>query len=153
MKYIKSIFLLVCITFVTSCADYLDIVPNDVATMENAFTNRTSAEKYLFTCYSYLPIPGHPWVSPAMVGGDEIWWNTNQALFADIAATKIALGYQNSNDPYLNFWDGRYNGTNLFIGIRDCNIFIEKKIMMVVGACIFLIAAAQALPMFFGLGA
>ena len=31
MKYIKSIFLLVCITFVTSCADYLDIVPNDVA--------------------------------------------------------------------------------------------------------------------------
>lgn len=126
MKYIKSIFLLVCITFVTSCADYLDIVPNDVATMENAFTNRTSAEKYLFTCYSYLPIPGHPWVSPAMVGGDEIWWNTNQALFADIAATKIALGYQNSNDPYLNFWDGRYNGTNLLIGIRDCNIFIEN---------------------------
>lgn len=126
MKYIKSIFLLVCITFVTSCVDYLDIVPNDVATMENAFTNRTSAEKYLFTCYSYLPIPGHPWVSPAMVGGDEIWWNTNQALFADIAATKIALGYQNSNDPYLNFWDGRYNGTNLFIGIRDYNIFIEN---------------------------
>lgn len=28
-----------------------------------------------------------------------------------------------------------------------------KKIMMVVGACIFLIAAAQALPMFFGIGA
>ena len=27
------------------------------------------------------------------------------------------------------------------------------KIMMVVGACIFLIAAAQALPMFFGIGA
>ncbi len=27
-----------------------------------------------------------------------------------------------------------------------------KKIMMVVGACLFLIAAAQALPMFFGLG-
>ena len=28
-----------------------------------------------------------------------------------------------------------------------------KKIMMIVGACIFLIAAAQALPMFFGIGA
>ncbi len=27
-----------------------------------------------------------------------------------------------------------------------------KKIMMVVGACIFLIAAAQALPLFFGIG-
>ena len=30
---------------------------------------------------------------------------------------------------------------------------LKKKIMMIVGACIFLIAAAQALPMFFGIGA
>ena len=29
----------------------------------------------------------------------------------------------------------------------------KKKIMMVVGACIFLIAAAQALPLFFGITA
>jgi len=29
---------------------------------------------------------------------------------------------------------------------------IKKKIMMVVGACIFQIAAAQALPLFFGIG-
>lgn len=28
---------------------------------------------------------------------------------------------------------------------------LKKKIMMVVGACIFLVAAAQALPLFFGL--
>ena len=29
----------------------------------------------------------------------------------------------------------------------------KKKIMMVVGACLFLIAAAQALPLFFGIDA
>jgi hypothetical protein len=28
---------------------------------------------------------------------------------------------------------------------------MKKKIMMVVGACIFLIAAANALPLFFGI--
>jgi len=28
----------------------------------------------------------------------------------------------------------------------------KKSIMMLVGACIFLIAAAQALPLFFGIG-
>ena len=28
---------------------------------------------------------------------------------------------------------------------------VKKKIMMVVGACIFLIAAANALPLFFGI--
>ena len=30
---------------------------------------------------------------------------------------------------------------------------LKKKIMMVVGACIFLIAAAKALPLFFGIAA
>ena len=30
---------------------------------------------------------------------------------------------------------------------------VKKKIMMVVGACLFLIAAAQALPLFFGIDA
>ena len=29
---------------------------------------------------------------------------------------------------------------------------LEKSSMMLVGACIFLIAAAQALPLFFGIG-
>ena len=29
---------------------------------------------------------------------------------------------------------------------------VKKSIMMIVGACIFLVAAAQALPLFFGVG-
>ena len=28
---------------------------------------------------------------------------------------------------------------------------VKKKIMLIVGACLFLIAAARALPMFFGI--
>ncbi len=30
---------------------------------------------------------------------------------------------------------------------------VKKSIMMIVGACLFLVAAAQALPLFFGVGA
>jgi predicted ABC-type exoprotein transport system permease subunit len=30
---------------------------------------------------------------------------------------------------------------------------LKKSIMMIVGACLFLVAAAQALPLFFGVGA
>ena len=126
-KIFKVCFLfIISITLNTSCADYLDIVPDDVATLDNAFTNRASAEKFLFTCYSYLPVVGHPWVNPAMVGGDELWWNIDQTSFNSMNASQIALGYQNSNDPYLNFWDGRNNGTQMFIAIRDCNIFLEN---------------------------
>ena len=40
---------------------------------------------------------------------------------------------------------------SVYIAMNNEEQDVRKKIMMVVGACIFLIAAAQALPMFFGL--
>lgn len=126
MKYIKNIVLLISVFFFTNCADYLDIVPDDVATMENAFTNRTAAEKFLFSCYNYLPDPTNAWVHPALLGGDEIWWNMDQTEFTNRDAVKLAQGLQNSNDPYMNYWDGARSGKNMFIGIRDCNIFLEN---------------------------
>ena len=42
---------------------------------------------------------------------------------------------------------------SVYIAMNNEEQDVKKKIMMIVGACIFLIAAAQALPMFFGLGA
>lgn len=44
---------------IESCSsDYLDVVPDNLPTIENAFKLRNEAEKYLFTCYSYLPKDG-----------------------------------------------------------------------------------------------
>lgn len=126
MKYLKMLFLFSGILFITACTDYLDIVPDDVPSMDNAFSNRTSAEKFLFTCYSYLPNPTDFWSYPAHIGGDEIWWNIDQPNFVNNVAVKMASGTQNSNDPYLNFWDGGQGGSSLFIAIRDCNIFLEN---------------------------
>lgn len=42
---------------------------------------------------------------------------------------------------------------SVYIAMNNEEQDIKKKIMMVVGACIFLVAAAQALPLFFGVGA
>jgi len=126
MKYFKIIFLFLGIMFISSCSDYLDIVPDDVPSMDNAFSNRTAAEKFLFTCYSYLPNPTDFWTYPAHIGGDEIWWNIDQPNFTNNVAIKMANGTQNSNDPYQNFWDGGQGGSSLFIAIRDCNIFLEN---------------------------
>lgn len=39
---------------------------------------------------------------------------------------------------------------SVYIAMNNEENDIKKKIMMTVGACIFLIAAAQALPLFFG---
>ena len=40
---------------------------------------------------------------------------------------------------------------SVYIAMNNEEHDVKKKIMMVVGACIFLVAAAQALPLFFGL--
>ena len=41
---------------------------------------------------------------------------------------------------------------SVYIAMNNEEQDVKKKIMMIVGACIFLIAAANALPLFFGIG-
>ncbi len=127
MKNIKYSISLVLLIIMLSGCDYLDVVPDNVATIDNAFTMRSTAEKYLFTCYRYLPSHGNAAYDPAVAGGDEYWF-----LFPYIkttswnASVSIAQGLQNSVSPYLNYWSNTYGGSNPFKGIRDCNIFLEN---------------------------
>ena len=46
MKYIPTIIL----TLLCSCSDYLDIVPDNVTTLDIVFNNRNTAERYLANC-------------------------------------------------------------------------------------------------------
>lgn len=110
------------LTVATSC-NYLDVVPDNVATLDNAFSDRYTAEKYLYTCYSYLPNFGHAWGNVTFLGGDECWfpdrlkYNNGQ---------QIAQGEQNITNPRFDYWSGRNGGQPLFIGIRTCNIFLDN---------------------------
>lgn len=42
---------------------------------------------------------------------------------------------------------------SVYIKMNNEEQDVKKSIMMIVGACLFLVAAAQALPLFFGVGA
>jgi hypothetical protein len=127
----KDIIKIVTITLLLTpgaACNYLDVVPDNVATIENAFTDRYNAEKFLATCYSYLPEFGNPWLNPGLLSGDEVWFN-EEVEDGNIETAFIAKGYQNGNTPHLNFWDGlRQHGRdiNMFIAIRDCNIFLNE---------------------------
>ena len=121
--------------FVFSCSDYLNVVPDNIPTINNAFTDRLHAQGFLFTCYSYLPNPASINLNPTLIAGgeswvrysaDAIWWITNHGAEGDVYSYYIATGLQNTNEPYLNFWEGRNGGTNLFTALRDCNIFLEN---------------------------
>lgn len=130
-KIILSIsFLIALVLSNTSCSNYLDIVPEGTPSMDNAFSNRINSFKYLHTCYSYLPMFDHPSNSLGFLAGDEHWLlPEGQSLIQtrlNITAWRIGRGAQNSNSPYYNYWDGGNQGTNLWRGIRDCNIFLEN---------------------------
>lgn len=100
----------------TSCKKYLDILPDDVATLDNAFATRSEAKKYLFTCYSYMPRNGDINDDPAMQGGDEIW----RIAYRRNGFTDMARGLQNKVSPIGDKW-----GT-LYKGLRDCHIFLAN---------------------------
>jgi len=106
-----------------SCSDFLDIVPDNVSTIDHAFKLRNEAEKYLFTCYSYLPKNGEPGNNIGLMAGDEIWMNYEKSYY--YATWYIARGKQSKSSTLMNAWDG-YNNYPLFDGIRHCNVFLEN---------------------------
>jgi len=113
----------------SSCRKYLDVVPDDVATIDYAFRQRSTAEQYLFTCYSYMPAHGDVSTNPAFMAGDEIWFYYPYAIPGydiEVAAWEIARGNQRVTDPLVSYWNGTNGASNLYQGIRDCNIFLEN---------------------------
>ena len=86
---------------ITSC-DFLNIVPNDVATLDHAFEDRAQAEKYLFTCYSYLPPYMDPAKDPAIMGsGEFLSYETGNGAIS-LYNLGLITGGQNISSPICN---------------------------------------------------
>ena len=104
----------------SSCADYLDVVPEGTATIEMAFHMRSEAIKYLATCYSYMPSHGNPTWDPALLGGDELCGQTESGRIDKDYALSLSRGGQSTANPLLDKWSDYYKA------LRDCNIFLEN---------------------------
>ena len=113
MNKLKYPFLIFLFSVLTACNNYLDVVPDMIATIEdNAFSMRSQAEKFFFMCYSYIPNAGSYNDDPALLGGDEIWVSTQ---YSDANNAKnLALGGQRSNSPLFDFWRGINGGKHLY---------------------------------------
>jgi starch-binding outer membrane protein, SusD/RagB family len=127
MKYIKikTLIIIAFLGSMISCKKYLDVVPDSIATIESAFTLRTSAEKYLFTCYSYLPNDASFNDNPAFNAGDEVWY-MDPIRDVDPNFHNIARGLQNAQNPLGNYWSGTNRGKPMFQALRDCNTFLAN---------------------------
>jgi hypothetical protein len=108
-----------CTVFLSGCKKYLDVVPDNVATLDDAFTLKQEAQKYLFTCYSYLPNDADYGQNPGFGAGNECWQNIK---FTTVSSDplNIAEGNQNASNPLMNIWG------NMYQALRDCNIFLDN---------------------------
>ncbi|RZF61636.1 RagB/SusD family nutrient uptake outer membrane protein [Sphingobacterium corticibacterium] len=133
-KYFRGWTVLTLVCVFSSCSKYLDIVPDNIPEIDNAFTLRIEAQKFLMTCYSYLPRNGDNWYNAGFMTGDEIWLpQEDQARWH--AAFRIAQGMQNTNDVLFDEWGGWNKGNmgdsdaakrRYFQGLRNCNIFLSN---------------------------
>jgi len=126
MKKYITIILILLMGSISSCNKFMDIVPDNVPQLENAFASRVMAERYLSTCYSWIPAGFDMESNPAMFAGDELWLNYTYNQTTGYNNWKIAQGSQNSNSPLNNYWDGANQAKNLWRAIRDCNVFLEN---------------------------
>jgi len=130
MKILKKIekkwrlLFISCILISTSCNQYLDIVPDDgMATLESAFSMRSTAIRYLYTCYGFLTSEGNLDGDHAYLSGDELWSiydRRESGGYWNGTMFNVARGFQNASNPYGNDWAGIYEG------IRCCNILIDN---------------------------
>ncbi|MBL1410834.1 RagB/SusD family nutrient uptake outer membrane protein [Sphingobacterium faecale] len=105
----------------SSCNKFIDVIPDNVADVEMAFNLRATAERYLFTCYSFLPKHGDVWFNPQFLAGNEVAYSYSWLDMDDPRTPfSIALGLQNPSTPLADTWNDR-----LFVGIRECNVFLE----------------------------
>ncbi len=123
MKKIRIFISIMILGSSLSCSNYLDVVPDGVATIDYAFRMRMTAERYLATCYSFMPKLGDMYQNPGLMGADELWLSADKTWWNN---WMIALGTQNVNNPVNDYWNGVNNATALWTGISQCNIFLEN---------------------------
>lgn len=119
-KYSGYIFIAI---FLLSC-DYLDVVPDNVATIDHAFADRYTTEKYLATCYWGMPKSAGWNENPGIFGALEMVFNKEGRTSGGM---RFGLGEDNPTSALINYWGGTGEWIrSLYAGIRECNTFLEN---------------------------
>lgn len=120
---IKNSICIIFASLVMSC-NYLDVVPDNIPTLDDAFANRYTAEQYLATCYWGLPKAAGWDQNPAFLGSMELIMNSN---FRTSGGMRFALGEDNATSPVINYWGSTATAIrSLYAGIRECNTFLDN---------------------------
>jgi hypothetical protein len=124
MKLYKTITALFAVLLMASCSDFLNVVPDNIPTIESIYTNRYTAEQALATCYWSMPRMGAYNENVAWLGALEMAFPLARQRETGM---QIALGNARASDPQVNYWSGTIDWSkSLYFGIRECNTFLEN---------------------------
>lgn len=113
-KAIKYLFVgLLAGCCLTSC-NYLDIVPSETSTEKDAFASPKAAEKYLYSCYAYIPQINLVQDCMDFTGDETI------SPFSQEAYVKFAEGSYDAGNTVISYWN------TLFQGIRQCYLLKQN---------------------------
>ncbi len=118
-KYI--LYSLLILLTLTSCDEYLDIVPDQTQELDLLFDREESAYTALATCYSYLP-KNDDLYSSYVTATDAL----TTPIAKETAGIRLMKGLQSSSDPLMSYWSGYERHGSLWRGIRSCNTLIEN---------------------------
>lgn len=109
MKHIFKIFFAFALIVGVASCNYLDVMPDEVATEDDAFATIQAAENFLYSCYSYIPNPRSGTESIDWFTGDEI-----VTAFEHETFSQFPKGNYTANNPIISYWN------TLFSGIKQC---------------------------------
>ncbi|GHV67205.1 starch-binding protein [Bacteroidia bacterium] len=109
---------------ICSCNDYLDVVPDQTPTLDNAFSDRYMAERFLATCYYNLPSAVSYDRTPGFLGSLEMVLNNEHRTNTGMV---VGLGQNDRSTALMDNWSSGYPAAGgLYAGIRDCNTFLDN---------------------------
>lgn len=118
MKKILFVLTIFASSLFNSC-DYLDIVPDDTATMDDAFKNETTAENFVYACYSFMPQYNNCRTNFGWLMSNETvcskHWGLQWFSFLQMQQAEYS-----ASTPVLDIWQQCYSG------IRQCYIFLNN---------------------------
>lgn len=133
MKIIFKILLAGCtLVLFQRCSKYLDVTPDNVATLNSSFANANETQAYLFGCYANLQALADVRRNAGFTASGEIFFPTDLADKTTLGGIggdggfNLMRGLQNSLNPIHNFWDGYNMGLKLYESIRMCNTFLDN---------------------------
>lgn len=116
---IRNIFMAALLGAALHSCEFLDVVPDDTSTLDDAFKTETNAGNYIYGCYSVMPAfldfrNNEAWsTTPEIIGSPH--WTTDWFYY---------LIVQRSN--YSPAYGGSALWRNMYGGIRNCWIFLDN---------------------------